>query len=67
MADEQDDRRWPDWLHRKSHEPADFRMWYVTVAMNAMGRKGFRPIQRDRDLFWRMDTVDFWMERVLKP
>lgn len=50
---------------RKSHEPADFRMWYVTVALNAMGRKGFRPIHHDRDPYWRMDTVDFWTERML--
>jgi len=50
---------------RKSHEPADIRLWYLTVAMNAMGRRGFQPTRSDRDAFWRMDAVDVWMDRVL--
>lgn len=48
---------------KKSYQPADIRMWFVTVAMSSMGRRGFRPVRLDRDMFWRMDTVDFWMER----
>lgn len=64
---------WPDGkqekvselVSRKTHQPADIRMWYLTVAMNAMGRRGFQATRSDRDSFWRMDAVDFWMERVL--
>ena len=51
---------------QKSHEPADIRLWYLTVASNAMGKSGFQPTQTNRDSFWRMDSLDIWMEKLVE-
>jgi hypothetical protein len=40
-------------------------MWYLTEAMNHLGKKGFRPVRVAQDAFWRLDPVDIWMVRDL--
>lgn len=50
---------------QKTYEPADIRMWYLTEAMNLMGKKGFKPVRVEQDVFWRMDPVAVWMVRDL--